>query len=426
MRILFVTPYPPSRIRVRSYGFLTQLRREHEVTIATQVASEQELTDVEALRTQGFAVVTTEESKRQAALRSGMALLGSLPLQVAYARSQHFTQVVQELWAQRTFDVIHVEHLRGIASMEPLAQAHPLVWDAVDCISLLSKQTMVGGPSLPVRTVALLEHKRTQRYEGRIVHMLPHILVTSERDRQAMIELRRTQTASVAGNDEEAEATIRVLPNGVDLTYFSPLNQKRRRFNVVFSGKMSYHANVATALYLYRQIMPLLWQQQPETTLTIVGSKPPPSIQQLARDPRVEVTGYVDDLRPYVGRAQVMLSPMVYSVGIQNKVLEAMALGTPVVVAAQAAAALGTRPGRDLMVASSANEFAELTLRLMNDAELHATLSQCGRAYVEQQHDWRLITDRLVDVYQQAILTHTGGSTLFNIATSFPMPSKSI
>ena len=157
--------------------------------------------------------------------------------------------------------------------------------------------------------------------------------------------------------------------------------------------------------------MPLIWQQQPETTLTIVGSKPLSSIQQLARDPRVEVTGYVEDLRPHVGRAQVMLSPMVYSVGIQNKVLEAMALGTPVVVAAQAAAALGTRPGRDLMVASSANEFAELTLRLMNDAELHATLSQYGRTYVEQQHDWRVITNRLVDVYQQAITTRMGKSS---------------
>jgi sugar transferase (PEP-CTERM/EpsH1 system associated) len=425
MRILFVTPYPPSRIRVRSYGFLSQLQREHEVTIATQVASEQELNDVETLRTQGFAVVTIEESKRQAALRSGMALLGSLPLQVAYARSQRFIQAAQQLWAQRTFDVVHVEHLRGIASMESLAQAHPLVWDAVDCISLLSKQTMVGGPSLPVRALALLEHKRTQRYEGRILHMLSHVLVTSERDRQAMIELHRTQIGNATGSDEEANARIRVLPNGVDLAYFSPLNLERRRFNVVFSGKMSYHANVATALYLYRQIMPLIWQQQPETTLTIVGSKPPSSIQQLASDPRVEVTGYVEDLRPYVGRAQVMLSPMVYSVGIQNKVLEAMALGTPVVVAAQAAAALGARPGRDLLVANSANEFAELTLRLMNEAELHVMLSQSGRIYVEQQHDWRAITDRLVDVYQQAIIAHTGGSTSSNIATSFPMPSKS-
>ena len=144
MRILFVTPYPPSRIRVRSYGFLTQLQRKHEITIATQIASEQELIDVEALRTQGFEVVAVEESKRQAALRSGIALLSSLPLQVAYARSQRFTQSVQRLCAQRPFDVVHVEHLRGMASMEPIAQASPLVWDAVDCISLLSKQTIVG------------------------------------------------------------------------------------------------------------------------------------------------------------------------------------------------------------------------------------------------------------------------------------------
>src|SRR5207302_9614574 len=146
-------------------------------------------------------------------------------------------------------------------------------------------------------------------------------------------------------------------------------------------------ANVATALYLYQQVMPLIWQQQPEATLTIVGSNPPKVLQALTSDPRVEVTGYVDDLRSYVGRAEVMLSPMVYSVGIQNKVLEAMALGTPVVAAAQAAAALGTQTGRDLLVATSAQDFADATLRLMDNADLRLSLSQHGRSYVEEQHD---------------------------------------
>ena len=101
-----------------------------------------------------------------------------------------------------------------------------------------------------------------------------------------------------------------------------------------------------------------------------------------------------------------MLSPMVYSVGIQNKVLEAMALGTPVVVAKQAAESLGARAGRDLLLAESAQEFAEATLRLMDDAELHATISECGRRYVEQEHDWSTVTARLVAVYQQAIAAH--------------------
>jgi polysaccharide biosynthesis protein PslH len=403
MRILFVTPYPPSRIRVRGYGFLTQLHEQHEVTIVTQCASAQELADVEALRGQGYEVVEVEESKQWAALRSGLALFSQYPLQVAYAHSRRFMHAVQDLCAKRSFDVMHVEHLRGIASVEASGSNLPLVWDAVDCISLLCKQTITAGPNLSVRTVALLEHKRTRRYEARMLSRLQHVVVTSERDRQAMIELYRAEMNSESSNNEGLGMGIHVLPNGVDLQYFHPLQEERRRFNLVFSGKMSYHANVATALYLYQQIMPLVWQHKPEATLTIVGSKPPVMIQRLADDPRVEVTGYVDDMRHYVGRAEVMLSPMVYSVGIQNKVLEAMALGTPVVVAAQAAATLGTQHGRDLLTANSAQEFATATLNLLDDAALRATLSESGRKYVEQHHDWRVVTGRLEAVYQRAI-----------------------
>ncbi len=405
MRILFISPYPPSRIRVRGYGLLTQLSTKHEVTVLAQCSSEQERADAEALRKQGFEVVVVDESKRQAAMRSGLAVLSALPLQVAYARSARFTRAVQQLCAQRAFDVAHVEHLRGIASMGPLLETLPLVWDAVDCISLLSKHTMVAGPSTSVRAVARFEHKRTQRYEARILEVMPHVVVTSERDRQAMIALLRMHGADTASSDEALGAGIRVLPNGVDLHYFRPLNQERQPFNLVFSGKMSYHANVAAALHLHRQIMPLIWQQRPEATLTIVGSKPPKVIQNMASDARITVTGYVDDMRSYVGRAQVMLSPMVYSVGIQNKVLEAMALGTPVVVAAQAAEALSARPGQDLLTAETAPEFAQATLRLLEDAALRDTLGQNGRAYVERYHDWNGVTDQLVDAYERAIDT---------------------
>jgi len=403
MRVLFVTPYPPSRIRVRGHGFLAQLRHSHEVTIVAQCASEQEQANVEKLRHEGYEVVAIQESKWRSAVQSGMALLGTTPLQVAYARSERFARAVRQLYDQRGFDVIHVEHLRGIASMETLIGKYPLLWDAVDCISLLSKQTMTEGPSRAVRMVARLEYERTRRYEARLLSRLPTTIVTSERDRQAMIELRRLFPPDLASSDDAPGSGIQVIPNGVDLEYFRPIPQERRRLNLVFSGKMNYHANIATALYLYRQIMPLIWEQRPEATLTIVGSKPPKSILALAQDRRVEVTGYVDDLRPYVTRAEVMPCPMVYSVGIQNKALEAMALGTPVVVARQAAESLGAEPGRDLLVADSAREFAQATLRLLDDADMRASLSRYGRAYVEQHHDWQKITDRLTSAYQQVI-----------------------
>ncbi len=425
MRILFVTPYPPSRIRVRGYGFLTELHHEHEVSVMTQCISEQELANAEALRSQGYKVIVVQESKRQAAMRSGRALLSNIPLQVAYARSALFAQAVQDLTAQHEFDVVHVEHLRGIASMEQLVRTHPLVWDAVDCISLLCKHAIVAGPSLKVRMVARLEHERTQRYEARLLSQLQHVVVTSERDRQAMIELHRRQTGDLVSSDDALAVDVSVLPNGVDLDYFHPLQQERRRFNIVFSGKMSYHANVATTLYLYQQIMPLIWQQLPEATLTLVGSKPPKAIQLLARDPRVEVTGYVHDMRPYVRRAEVMLSPMVYSVGIQNKVLEAMALGTPVIVAAQAAEALEAHPGRDMLVAGTAQEFANETLRLMRDAELHATLVQRGRRYVEEHHNWHEVTGGLINIYRRAAALHRERKVAYESEVSF-VPSMSL
>jgi len=117
MRILFVTPYPPSRIRVRGYGFLTQLQREHDVTIVTQCSSEQELADIEALRNQGYEVLVVQESRRQSMLRTGLAFFSSTPLQVAFARSMRFAQAVQDLCAMRNFDVVHIEHLRGIAAI---------------------------------------------------------------------------------------------------------------------------------------------------------------------------------------------------------------------------------------------------------------------------------------------------------------------
>ena len=211
---------------------------------------------------------------------------------------------------------------------------------------------------------------------------------------------------------------LSVLPNGVDLAYFSPVPTQRRSHNIVFSGKMSYHANIATALYLHKQIMPLIWDQLPDASLTIVGNKPPQSILKLAQDPRVEVTGYVDDLRPSIRRADVVLSPMVYSVGIQNKVLEAMALGTPVVVAAQAVAALGAHPGQDLLVAETAPEFARAALRVMEDAQLQSSLSQYGREYVEQHHNWQVVTERLVNVYEQAIADFARGNVAPETAVS--------
>jgi glycosyltransferase involved in cell wall biosynthesis len=373
------------------------------VTILAQVGTEQELWDVEVLERQGYEIIYVHESRWRSVMHSTLALLSTYPLQAAYARSSQLLSKARQLIARRHFDIVHVEHLRGMASMEVLATECTIVWDAVDCISQLWEKARRAKTNVKTMAIALLEQKRTQLYERRLLEKVSHVLAISESDRQALAALRGQCT-----NDVMASARIDVVPNGVDLDYFAPIQQGYQPYSLVFSGKMSYHANSAAAHYLCERIMPLIWKELPMTTLTIVGSKPPKSIQALQADARIRVTGYVDDIRPYIRQAHLMISPLVYSVGMQNKVVEAMALGTPTVISEHSATTLSVRSGYDTLVATNAQSFAEKALDLMTNSALREAISVQGRRYVERYHDWRSITDRLVAIYRLSFQSPTG------------------
>jgi glycosyltransferase involved in cell wall biosynthesis len=207
-----------------------------------------------------------------------------------------------------------------------------------------------------------------------------------------------------------------VLPNGVDLNYFQPLDVPRDSATIVLTGKMSYHANVAAALYLGREIMPRVWAQRPDVKLYIVGKDPPREITNLKpvlsgaegseignRKSEIVVTGYVPDIRPYLAQATVAVCSVPYSAGIQNKVLEAMAMGIPVVATPQSCAALGATNGENVLIAKEPEGFAQLVLELLRDEGLRERMGRNGRKYVEEHHDWRGVAERLEETYQDVL-----------------------
>jgi glycosyltransferase involved in cell wall biosynthesis len=169
---------------------------------------------------------------------------------------------------------------------------------------------------------------------------------------------------------------------------------------------MSYHANVTMALHLVQDIMPHVWAQRPTAKVLIVGQNPPVSVQRLAEDPRISVTGYVSDMRPYLQQATVAVAPSVYGAGIQNKVLEAMACGAPVVAMERAIAALTLKPEQDLLVANDVHSFAKQVLRLLNDETLRQMIGLNGLKYVQQEHAWPNIGANLEKIYQTLVKTH--------------------
>jgi glycosyltransferase involved in cell wall biosynthesis len=264
---------------------------------------------------------------------------------------------------------------------------------------LLFEQAKQTSPELRSRLMTGIDLVRTRGYEAKLLTRYAQVVITSHRDREAMLALAQRYL-----HDHEQVAPITIVTNGVDLRYFQPQSADTRRLDktVVFTGKMSYHANVAGVTYFVERVLPHIWRQDPLVRIQIVGKDPPEAIRQLADDERIHVTGYVDDLRPYLARASVAVCPALYAVGIQNKVLEAMAMATPVVSTRAGCAALGDEADGSLLIADRDADFAEAVLRVIGNPALAGRLSGAGRRYVESHHSWEKSAQQLTSVYRQA------------------------
>jgi glycosyltransferase involved in cell wall biosynthesis len=157
------------------------------------------------------------------------------------------------------------------------------------------------------------------------------------------------------------------------------------------------------SLNFVQETLPIIWARRPDVKLVLVGKDPAPELIDLGKNPSIQITGTVDDIRPYLHRATMAVTPITYGAGIQNKVLEAMACGLPVVSSPQAVSALAVKPGQDLIVAKDPEEFANAVVNLLDDPGLRSRLGQAGRCYVEQDHLWVRIAAQLEEVYNEVI-----------------------
>ena len=406
MDILYIVPYVPSLIRARPYNLIRYLTyRGHHVTLLTLWTNDIERRNVEQLR-EYCHVVASPLPRWRSIYNCATALPTKTPLQAAYCWQPSLAnQAIDAIKNGREtsgFDIIHVEHLRGAnygiflkSWMSQNISRIPIVWDSVDCISYLFDQASLKSSSFITRIITRLDLPRTRRYEGWLVNQFDRIVITSDVDKEALIKLTT--------HNRDNYDYISLIPNGVDLEYFKNREKTPREpFTLVFSGKMSYHANISMLLFLVNKIMPHIWAKRSEVKLWIVGKDPPQAIQSLSNHDAITVTGTVDDIRPYLQKATVAVIPLTYGAGSQFKVLEAMASGTPVVATSKAVSALNVIPGKDLLVGNDPENFAKQVLVLLDNEQLRHQVGQNGRLYVERYHNWDDITERLEGVYQSA------------------------
>jgi len=400
MRVLFLVPYMPNAIRTRPYNLIRSLAGNgHEITVLTLTQDAAEVANADTLRAEGIRVVARPLSRARSLMNSAMALVGREPLQAAYCWQPSLAADLSAFLRNETFDVIHVEHLRGAryglrakAELATLGLRTPVVWDSVDCISHLFRQAATHSASRFGRYVTRLELPRTERFESDLLNEFDQVLTSSSMDQEALRQLANGRYGAIA--------PIQVLPNGVDFDKFRPDEAgSSEPDTLILTGKMSYHANITMAQFLVREIMPHIWARKPEVRVMIVGKAPAPEVRTLAMDPLVIVTGSVPDIRPFLNRATVAVAPIVYNAGIQNKILEAMACGTPIVTTPAAVAGLGARPGEHLLAAEGAEALAEAALVLLESREKRQALSAAALTYVRKNHNWSTISEQLAAIY---------------------------
>jgi glycosyltransferase involved in cell wall biosynthesis len=276
------------------------------------------------------------------------------------------------------------------------------VFDAVDCLSLLEarRRRVTKNPFLKV--FSWWEEKKFRLAERRAARLFNRVAISSAVDRDAYPV------------PDGLRENIHIVPNGVDLEYFRFREFPAQRNLVVFCAKLDYFPNEDAALYFSRRVWPLLRARRPELRFDIVGSRPPRSVRRLDGKDNVRVIASVPDVRPYLGCAWVALCPIRIRAGMQNKMLEAMAMGVPLVATSVCCPGLEIEAGKHLLVAHGPGEFASAIELLLDHETVREKLIHTARAFVERHHNWARSVAALSDCYRSAVAE-------FSASCSYPM-----
>jgi polysaccharide biosynthesis protein PslH len=391
MRILFIVPNVPSFIRPRPLNFIRGLSQMHEVSVVCLASDEANDRFLSELRRQCHRLDVIRLSRWRSLENCLLALFSANSLRCAYFYSSRLRDCVAARVDANEVDVLHAEHLKSFAMVEDVLGRVPAVFDAVDCLSMLEARRCRITKNPLLKLFSWIESRKFALSEVRATHKFNRVVISSPVDRDAY--------PIQCGSREK----IDVIPNGVDLEHFRFRQFEAQRNQLVFCAKLDYFPNEDAALYFSRSVWPLVRARHPELQLKIVGSRPSRSVRRLDGKNNIRVLASVPDLRPYLGSAWIALCPIRIRAGIQNKMLEAMALGVPVIATPVCRQGLQLEAGKQILFADNPEQFASAIDLLRDDLTLREKLIEGGRAYVERYHNWAESIEALSNSYRAAM-----------------------
>ncbi|MDG1982946.1 MAG: TIGR03087 family PEP-CTERM/XrtA system glycosyltransferase [Planctomycetota bacterium] len=375
MRILFLSkrvPYPPNRgDKIITWRLVEKFSREHEVTIVCFSHDEDDEKAARFLRDEkGIKTITIPIDLRKKKIQSLPLLLTDKALTLGVFGSRELQRVVDEELPRSDMAYAFSSSMAAFI----LGRGTPWILHIAELDSDKWRQ-YAERHRFPMSALYRREWKTLRSFEKRAVA-------------DAVTNVFCTPLEEVIFQKELPGYASMVVRNGVAIDHYKPDPSGAEPGHLVFTGVMDYFPNVDGCIWFAHEILPLIRAKVPHAHFTVVGSKPTPEVKALANLDRVEVTGYVDDTRDYLRRAAVSIAPLRVARGIQNKVLEALAMGLPTVGTTSATQGVEGTPGTDYIVADDAQDFADEVIKLLRDPEEGRALGDRARAFVEEKYRW--------------------------------------
>lgn len=381
MRILYILPFVPWSIRVRSYNLIPRLARRHKIDLVCLSSSADDIPRLNGIRSSCATVKYATHSKKRALFQVAKACATSIPLRMAYASSVEMQAIVRSNIESNRPDLIYVERWRGLQYV-PLDCRIPILCDPTDNMVLYNRRLMSSG-SWWERVLGVEEYVKFLRYEPALARRANLTVFCSRVDQDCLLA-------------SHPKLNCEIIPNGVDCKRFFYKSQgDAEPATIIFTGNFRYSPNVHAAVYFLETVFPVIRRRCPESKFLAVGNGVTTKLRKYIGVPAIELVDFVPELRPYLARATVAVAPITVGVGVSNKVLEAFSVGTPVVATPLAYGDLPVRDGEHLYVANNPGLFAQKVLELLHDTPLRARMADQGRLLVEQNYDWEVVADKL-------------------------------
>jgi sugar transferase (PEP-CTERM/EpsH1 system associated) len=384
MKILFLTsrfPFPLEKgDKLRAFYQIAELSRNHEVILASVSDEVVKPEHMEVLKRSCSKIIIHTLSKAKQITNLGRALINGNPFQVEYFFSAEFKNKIQKIVDEHKPDAIFCQLVRMAEYVKDI-KGIPKTLDYQDAFSK-GYERQAKRENFFKKIPVLMEWKRMLAYEKKIFGYFENKIIISEQDREL-----------ISHPDHQK---IEVIPNGVDFNYYSPqLGDKK--YDLIFSGNMNYPPNIESAIYIAEQIIPKLKKVRPDTTLVIAGANPAPEVRKL-NSGSIYVTGWVDDIREPFSKSRIHLAPMLISIGLQNKILQAMAMKIPCIVSSQANNAIHAPIDDCLLIADTPEAYVEKIMLLLNDQDLYNRIADNAYRFVRNNFDWTAMNAKLESI----------------------------